>query len=172
MTRSIFRSGVRTLRRCLRAARSSAGNATLELSLVLGLFGIPLLLGIYELAILVHEGIEVSNAAHAGAMYGMMSSTYASDTSGITTAAKAEAADFGPVLTVTPTVYYACSQALSGTQYSTQAAASAVCPSGQANHYLEFVKVTTTASLSAPVHIASLPSSLTVNGSSIMEVEE
>lgn len=156
----------------MRALRETAGNATLELSLVLGLFGIPLFLGIYEMAILIHEGISVSNAAHAGAMYGMMSSTYASDTTGISNAAKAEAADFGPTLTVTPTVYYACSQALTGTQYSTQTAAAAVCPSSASNHYLEFVKVTTAATLATPVHIASLPSSLTVNGSSVMEVEE
>ena len=154
------------------ALRSNAGIATLELALALSFFGTPLLLGTYETSVLVHHSIEVANAAHAGAMYGMMSSTFASDTSGIQSAAQNEASDFGNNLTVTPTIYYVCSEAMTGTQYTTQSAANAACPSGQANHNLEMIQVATSASVTLPVHIAGLPRTLSLNGTSVMEVEE
>lgn len=172
MTRMFSGRMLSVISRLRQGIRGNAGNATLELSLSLSLLGVPLLLGTYESAIVVHDSIEVTNAAHAGAMYGMVSSSYASDNSGITTAAQDEASDFGAGLTVTPTTYYACSSALNGTQYSTQAAASAACPSGATNHYLQFVQVATSATLSLPVHMASLPSTITLSGTSVMEVEE
>jgi hypothetical protein len=156
----------------LNALRGNAGNATLELALALSFFGTPLMLGTYETSVLVHDSIEVVNAAHAGAMYGMMSSTFASDTSGIQSAAQSEASGFGAGLTVTPTIYYVCSQAMTGTQYTTQTAANTACPSGQTNHNLEMIQVATSASVTLPVHIVALPSTLTLSGTSVMEVEE
>jgi Flp pilus assembly protein TadG len=155
-----------------KALRGNAGNATLELALAMSFFGTPLLLGTYETSVLIHHSIEVTNAAHAGALYGMMSSTFASDTSGIQTAAQNEASDFGSGLTVTPTIYYVCSEAMTGTQYTTQAAANTACPAGQTNHNLEMIQVATSASVTLPVHIVGLPRTLTLNGTSVMEVEE
>ncbi|MGC1421489.1 MAG: hypothetical protein WA354_21915 [Terracidiphilus sp.] len=152
--------------------RDDAGNAALELALAFGVFGTPLLLGTSELAILIYDSIELSNSAHAGAMYGMISSTFAGDASGIRSAAQAEAADFGAKVTVTPTIYYACSGAVDGTQYSTQAAAAAVCPANAGNHYLEFVKVASSMNVNPLVQLPGLPTKLTVNGTSIMEVQE
>ena len=94
---------------------NNAGNAALEFAFAFGIFGTPLLLGTTELSLLVYDSIELSNSAHAGAMYGMISSTFAGDTAGIQKAAQGEAADFGTNVTVTPTTYYACSNAVDGT---------------------------------------------------------
>lgn len=164
------------LRKCTRAARrllrDSSGNASIELALAFSCLITPLMLGATEVAFLVYDSIEVSNAATAGAMYGMISSTLASNTSGIESAAQSEASDFGTNLTVTPTVYYACSAALSGTQYTTQSAAAAACPANASNHYLEFVQVNSSATVTPPVRIPGLPANWTLRGQSVMEVQE
>jgi hypothetical protein len=150
----------------------NAGNAALELAFAFGVFGTPLLLGTSELAVVIYDSIELSNCAHAGAMYGMMSSTFAGDTTGIQNAAQAEAADFGTNVTVTPTTYYACSSAVDGTQYSTQTAAEAACPANASNHYLQFVKVVSSMNINPPVKCPGLPKTFTVTGTSVMEVQE
>ena len=160
------------MRRWMKRLRKDSGNAALEFAFAFGLLGTPLILGTSEAAFLVYDSIELSNCAHAGAMYGMMSSTFASDTSGIQTAAQQEAADFGSKVTVTPTTYYACSSAINGTQYSTQSAAAAVCPANTSNHYLEFVNVVSSISVKPPVQMPGLPRTLTISGSSTMEVQE
>ncbi len=67
----------------------------LRFALAFAFFGTPLLLGSSLLALMVYDSIEISNCAHAGAMYAMMSSTFAGDTTGIQNAAQADASDFG-----------------------------------------------------------------------------
>jgi len=152
--------------------RRSDGNATVELALAFSFLLTPIMLGTAEVAFLVYDSIEITNAAHAGAMYGMISSTFAADSSGIQTAAQSEAADFGTNLTVTPNVYYACSASLGGTQYSTQSAAAAACPANASNHYLQFVQVNSSATITPPIQMVGLPKTWTLQGSSTMEVQE
>lgn len=150
----------------------SEGNATVELALAFSVLVTPIMLGTAETAFLVYDSIEISNSAHAGAMYGMISSTFATDTSGIQSAAQSEAADFGSKLNVTPTTYYACSAAIGGTQYTTQSSAAAACPANSSNHYLQFVQVTSSASITPPIQMIGLPKTWTLQGSSTMEVQE
>jgi Flp pilus assembly protein TadG len=147
------------------------GSAVIELAIFLVFLGPLLIFGTAELASLAYASIEISNAAHAGAMYGMQSSTYAANTSVIQTAAQAEAADFGSSLTVTPTIYYACALAQGGTQYSTQAAATSAC-AGSGNHVLEFLQVKTSATVTPPFHVPPLLASYAVSGISVMEVQQ
>lgn len=155
-----------------RILRGTDGSAFVELALLVSFFGAPLLMGTAETGFMLYDSIEVENAAHTGAMYGMMSSTFAADSTGIQSAAREEAPDIGTNLTVTPTTYYACSAAVDGTQYTTQAAASAAC-SGAGNHGLEFVQVAATASVPLPIRVPGiLPSSITLSNTSVMEVEE
>lgn len=157
-----------------RGLGGESGSALVELAVVVAFLGIPLLLGTAEMASLVYDSIEISNAANAGAAYGMQSLTFASNTSGMTTAAQNEASDFGAALSVTPTTYYACSSAIGGTQYtgaSAQSNANAGC-TGTGNHALEFVQVKTSASVTPSIHWLGLPSSFTLTGSSVMEVEQ
>jgi len=168
---SEIRNAFKFLVRRGREMRGDAGGAIVEMALMIGIFGTPMMLATVESATWVYSSIEVSNAAHAGAMYGMTSATLAADTSGITAAARAEATDFGTNLTVTPTVYFACSAAIGGTQYSTQSAAVTAC-TGSGNHALEFLQVSTSASVTPPIHVPGLQQTLTLNGTSVMEVEE
>jgi Flp pilus assembly protein TadG len=170
----IFEKKQSGLRNLLRKFHEDSGNSLLELALILGFFGSPLLIGTAQLAILIYDSIEISNAAHAAAMYGMRSLTYASQTSQMVTAAQSEAVDFGTSLIVTPTTYYACSSAVGGTQYTgtnAQSNASTACTGGT-NHPLEFVQVIAKESVTPVLHFKGLPATITLTGSSVMEVEE
>ncbi|HTW46827.1 MAG TPA: TadE/TadG family type IV pilus assembly protein [Acidobacteriaceae bacterium] len=161
----------RALRAVGRLFRERSGTSILELALILAFFGAPLIVGTAEVGFLVYDSIEISNAAHAGAIYGMQSNTNASNTSVITTAARSEASDFGTNLTVTPTVFWVCSTAESGTQYTTSAAATTAC-TGSTSHPLEYLQVNVSAQATPPIHFPVLPATYTLTGSSIMEVEE
>jgi Flp pilus assembly protein TadG len=149
-----------------------SGNAIIELAFIFSFLIMPLLLGTVEVGYLVYDSIEISNAASAAAMYGMTSSTLASDNADMTTIAQAEATDFGTNLSVTPTTYYVCSNNVGGTQYSganAQTNANAAC-TGAASPALQFVSVKTSASVTPPIHCPGLPTSVTLNGLSVMEV--
>jgi Flp pilus assembly protein TadG len=156
--------------RC-RLLREERGNALVEMALCMTLLGMPLLVGTVELGSMIYTSIEVSNAAHAAAMYGMISSTFAANSSGMVTAGQNEATDLGTNLTVTPTVFFACSNAVNGSQYTTQSAANSACTSGS-NHTLQFVQVNTSVSVTPPIRCPGLPATYTLTGLSVMEVQE
>jgi hypothetical protein len=141
------------------------------MALCIPLVGAPILIGTVESGMVLYDSIELSNAAHAGTAYGMMSSTFAANSSGMTAAARAEAGDLGSLLNVTPTSYFACSQAIAGTEYATQAAANSGC-TGASNHSLEFVQVTTTAAVAVPFRVPGVPNTFNLSATSVMEVEE
>jgi len=154
-----------------RVLADEAGNALIELALVLSLLGIPLLTGTIYFGELLLDSTIVTNAAHAGAEYGMVSSTFAEDSSGIVTAAQEEATGLGVTLNVTPTMYYACSTAIGGTTYSTQVAANTACTGGT-SHSLQFIKVATSATVTPAYAFAGLSKTVTLNSVSVQEVEE
>jgi Flp pilus assembly protein TadG len=156
----------------LRPLRDERGSAIVETALVLALVGLPVLLGTAEVGTWLYSSIEIANAAHAGALYGMTSSAQAISTSAIQSAAQAEAPDFGTNLSVTSSVYYVCSASEGGIQYTSQTAANTACPSNATNHYVQFLKVTASATVSSLVTCPGLPSSISVVRSSVMEVEE
>jgi hypothetical protein len=101
----------------------------------------------------------------------MMSSTFAANSAGMTAAAQGEASDLGSNLIVTPTTYFACSQSIAGTQYTTESAANSAC-TGTSNHSLEFVQVNTSATVAMPFRVPGLPTSFNLIATSVMEVEE
>jgi Flp pilus assembly protein TadG len=158
-----------------RRLRGQDGSAMVELAIIVSILGIPLLIGTGQMGIIVYDSIEVSNAAYVGAEYGMQSLTFAANTTQITAAARAEASDFsGTALTVTPTVYYACALAMGGTQYTgtnAQSNATTAC-TGSDNRAVEFIKVATSVAVTPVVHCPGLPTSFTLTGSSVMEVEQ
>jgi len=159
------------VRRCCRQLQGESGGALVEIALCIPLLGGPILIGTVETGMALYDSIEVSNAAHAGAAYGMMSATYAADSTGMIAAAQGEAGGIGSSLTVTPTAYFACSQSIGGNQYTTQTAANSAC-TGASNHTLEFVRVTTSASVPIPFRVPGLPTSFNLAATSVMEVEE
>jgi Flp pilus assembly protein TadG len=165
--RDAYRLGVRS---GLQRLRDETGSALIEFAFTFAILGVPLLLGTVHFSILLIDSMIVANAAHAGAEYGMQSSTYAADaTDGIQTAAQEDASGLGTTLTVTPTIFYVCSTAISGTQYTTQSAATTACSS---SHALEFLKVAASASVTPVLGFPGFPSTVTVSSNSIMEVEE
>lgn len=148
------------------------GSALVELALVLSIFFPPLLLGVVDMSTVLFSSIEITNAAHTGALYGMTSLASASETSGIQSAAQADAPDFGTNLLVTPTIFYACSASEGGTQYTTTTAAAAACPANAANHYLEFVQVVASTTVTPPFKCPGFPATFNLSSTSVMEVEE
>jgi Flp pilus assembly protein TadG len=155
--------------------RGERGDALIELAFLFSLVGVPLLLGTVQMGFLVYDTVEISNAANAGALYGMQNSAYAASSAGIRSAAQAEAADFGTKLTVTPTTYYACSNAVGGTQYPTssytQGQAATHC-GGTGNQALEFVQVIASAAVTPTIHCPGLPTTYTLTNTAVMEVEQ
>lgn len=151
--------------------RDDAGSALIETAIALGLFGIPLLLGTVYSSFLLTSYIDVTDAAHAGAIYAMRSSTFAEDSTGIVTAAQGDASRFGSSLTVSSSIYYVCSDSQDGTQYATQSDASAAC-TGASTHPLEFVQVTASAPVTPPTTFPGMPKTMTLSSTSAMEVEE
>jgi Flp pilus assembly protein TadG len=160
----------RILRAQLRLLRDDAGSALVELAVMLAILGVPLLLAAAHFAILLTDSIIVANAAHAGAEYGMQSATFAGDTAYIQTEAQDDSG-MGSNLTVTPTVFYVCSSAIGGTQYSTNVAASAACSGGN-NHALEFIQVVASATVTPAVRVPGFADTVTLSSTSTMEVEE
>ena len=148
-----------------------SGDAMVELALTVSLVGVPFLLGMIDMGTVVYSSIEISDAAHAGTMYGMLSSTYAADTSGIQSAARADAPAFGTGLTATPTTYYACSSSIGGTHYTTQAAAVSAC-TGSENHALQFIQVVASAGVTPGFRFPGISKTFTVSSTAVMEVEE
>ena len=151
--------------------REESGSALIELAVVMSLLGVPLLLGTIYTGTLFADYIEITDAAHAGALYAMRSSTYAEDSTGTTAAAQADASDFGTNLTVTPSIYYVCSGAEGGTQYTNQALATAAC-NGGSSHTLEFVQVIASAAVTPSATFPGMSKSMTLSSTSTMEVEE
>jgi len=72
--------------------RNQQGTALVELALSLSVM-ILIMLGIVEFGRVIYTAIEVSNAAHAAVQYGASSSAASADTTGITNAAMADAAN-------------------------------------------------------------------------------
>ena len=160
---------------CVRRLRGESGDALIELAVLFSVLGVPLMMGTAQMGMLAYYSIEIASAANAGALYAMQDSADASSSAGITSAAQAEAADFGTHLTVTPTTFYACTKAVTGTQYPTgtytQAQAQSHC-SGSGNEALEFVQVIARASVTSLIRCPGLPSSYTLTDTSVMEVEQ
>lgn len=154
--------------------RNDRGSALVEAAFAVTFLGMPLLMGTSEVGRVVYQSIEVENAAHGGAAYGAQSTTLAASTSGITTAAQQEAADFGTSLSVTPTIYYVCALSVTGTKYTgTNALSNATTAcTGTGNRPLEFLQVSTSVTVTPIFKFKALPSTFTLKGQSATEVQQ
>ncbi len=159
------------MKRLRELSESDHGTALVELALMVGLLGVPLLLGVGALAPLVYASIEVENAAHTGALYGSQSSTTAVDIIGITTAAQTDVADFTTSLNVVPVTYYACATSVGGTQYSSLSNATSAC-TGTNNHALQFIQVLATLQVTPVIRCPGVPTTWTLSSTSVMEVQQ
>ena len=146
----------------LAAIRDTAGGALVELALVVPIFS-TLLLGASEFARLAYAGIEVTNGARAGVAYGSQSSATAADITGMQTAATNDMPNVSGAAAVAKQ-FWACSSA-PATQYT-----SAPTCTGTGNHVLNYVQVTTTATVNPGIHVPGLPTTYTLQGLAIMRV--
>jgi Flp pilus assembly protein TadG len=142
------------------------GQSLVELALVMPLF-ILILAGTTEFARFAWAAVITSSAARAGAQYGAQNHITASDGPGI----QAQAANDSINLTglsTTSSHYCVCSTATS-TQITCSTALT-TCPAPAT--ILEYVQVNTSATVTPFAHYPGLPTSLTLTGTSIMEVEQ
>ena len=132
-----------------------------------------LLIGSVEFGIVAFGGIEVSNAASAGALYGSQNRANAADNTGITNAARNDAANVTSLNVTAVTQWCACEN---GTAVSVSGAvlcsgfapASCVSPS----RIVEWVQVDTSAGFDPVFHYPGLPPTFTLQGHATMRVAQ
>lgn len=142
-----------------RFAESESGQALLEAAVGMTVC-VTLLLGASEFGRLAYASIEVANAAHAGVQYGAQSHTDAADNAGMQLAATQDAPDVSGI-SATASHFCKCSDGTAST------CAVADCSTSR---IVEYVQVSTTASVDPKIYVPGLPKSYTVTGNAIMQV--
>jgi Flp pilus assembly protein TadG len=154
------------LRRMYCRLRAQDGSSLVEFALVLSFILTPLMLGVLEFGRVAWAEIEVTDAARAGVAYGARNLVTASDLTGMQTAASNDAADkLGGSMTPTASTICKCSDG--NVMKCSNAATSCANP----KHAMEYVQVTTKATIDPLFYVPGLPKTYTVNGSAIMRVQ-
>ena len=141
--------------------RDTRASSVLELALLVPIFS-AFVIGSAQFGLLCYTSIEVSQAARAGVAYGSQSSTTASDTTGMQTAATNAAPNIAG-MTATASQFWVCSNSMS---YHYTAAPT--CTTG--NHSIHYVQVNTSVAANPPFHLSEHPTSYTLTGLAIMRV--
>jgi len=141
--------------------RSARGQSSVELAVAVPLLLLLLLAGI-DFARVFYMSSGVNSAARAGAQYGSQSVITAADSAGMIAAAKTDGTNFSG-LSATATQ---CTCASSTTVTA--------CPSGYCTNAPQatFVQVTTTSVFQTLVNYPGIPSSTTLTGKAIMQVQQ
>ena len=137
--------------------RSESGQTLVEVG-ILGPVMILILFGVVQFGLVAYYSIEVSNAAKAGAQYGMQNGYTAQDSAGIQAAALAAAPDISG-MTVTSSRSCICSDGSAST------CTLGDCPTSQVE---PIVTVNTQASVTPPIKIPGF-SSFTMKGQAIQK---
>jgi len=141
-----------------------SANSIVEVALLMPLL-ILILVGGAELGRLAYAATEVNNAAYAGATFGAKNHGTASDSTDIATAASNDAANVSG-LAATSSISCTCSNGTAIT--CSNAASKCVTPA----RILEFVQVSTTASVSPMFNYPGLSTTWVLHGQATMRVEE
>ena len=139
------------------------GSALVELALITPILT-ALLIGAIDIGRAGYVGVEVQNAAHAGAEYGSLNP---SNTAGITSAAQQSAPNVLNLSVSPPTWGCECSD---GSSYSAQCVATPSCVANntRGSNVVHKVTVTTSAVYKTLAPWPGIPSSLTLYGSATM----
>jgi Flp pilus assembly protein TadG len=142
-------------------ARASSGQSMVEFAIAVGVLSL-LLVVVADFARVFYESVGLQNAARAGAQYGSQSVITAADVNGMEAAATLDGAN---VASLTPTASQCTCE--SGTSVAS-------CPSSycSANSTATFVEVDTSATFKTIVNYPGVPSSLTLTGKAVMQVEQ
>lgn len=162
--------------------RDRQGAALVELALTTPLF-ILLLMGALELGRIAYFAIEVANAARAGASYGALNIGNAGLTSNIQQAAKNDAPDVANLVVVTPGSTCVCETLDSSTNTpsfnpssgttscsSTSIQSCTAESSTSIQNVVEYVTVSTQATVDPLIHVPGLPNTYTLNGYSALRI--
>jgi len=147
------KSGIALLRRDRAASLA-------EMALIIPILCL-VLFGLIDFGRAYYLGIEVTNAAYAGAAYGAVNST---DIQGMESAATADAANV-PNMTATATYGCECSD---GTNQVSLCSTTPSCP----NNVINYVTVTTSASYKPIFPWPGLPSTLPLAGTATMRASQ
>lgn len=148
-----------------KAFRSSEdGSALVELALSLPLLSL-MLLGAVEFARVAYASIEVTNAAHSGALYAASGIGEATDSTGVTNAASADSPNLFGGNAVTATLLSpTCTCA--NTKYTPSSCSDNVTCQSNNSAMVTTITVQTTTTYSPIIHIPGGSSSYTLHGQS------
>lgn len=166
MTRTVLAycgAGIRW-KRFSGAIRGNSANSIVEVALLMPLL-VMILIGAAELGRVAYAAVEVNNAAYAGAAFGAQNHGTASDSTDIATAATNDGANVSG-LTATSSVSCTCSNGTSIT--CSNAASNCTTPA----RILEFVQVSTTASVSPLFNYPGISTTWVLHGQATIRVEE
>jgi len=152
----------RILRLLRRAFRSNRGHAFVELALLMPIFTL-VIVGSAEFARLAFAGIEVRDAARAGAEYGAQNHGTAQNTSGMQSAATNDSPNVTNI-TAAASTFCTCSNGTSVTCANAASNCSA--------RIAEYVQVDTSAVVNPTFHVPGLPSTYTLKGRAVIRVEQ
>jgi len=147
----------------LKLACSERGSSLVEFALIIPVLSL-LLLGAIDFGRAYYLGIEVSNAARAGAQYGAGNPT---DTAGMQTAANKDAPDVSGGLTFSPTPAWGC-ECSDGTSQQASCAPVPTC----VNNVVKYVQVNTSATYTTLIPWPFIPSSIPMSGQATIRVAQ
>ncbi len=165
------RKGQRGLARTAEILRSNAGQAMLELALLLPML-LLLTMGVIEMGRYMYIYILVGNAARAGAAYGAQSLGQSVDTADIQTAAQNDFQNNGQTgLAVASTTSCGCDSGgtVTGAICSTVTNPSAGTCSGS-GHWVVMVSVTASGTFNSLFNYPGIPASIDVSNTATMRV--
>ncbi len=137
------------------------GSALIEFSLLI-MSLMLITLGVFNFGLAIQQGMSVSAAAHAGAVYGATEGNY-QNTSGMQTAALAAAKGISSTVTATATSWCTCTDGS-----TTAVACNSLC--NTYNPPFAYVTVTTSATIPLLFRFANLPLTIPLSGSSTLRV--
>lgn len=162
--------------------RDNRGAALVELAVTTPLF-VLLMMGALELGRIAYFAIEVENAARAGASYGAVNIGNANLTTTIQQAAKNDAPDVSDLIVVSPGSLCVCetinpstnAPSFSPSSGTTSCTSSTITSctadsSTSIQSVVEYVTVSTSASIDPLIHLPGLPTTYTLSGYSAMRI--
>jgi Flp pilus assembly protein TadG len=141
--------------------QSESGTSLIEFAIIAPLL-IFLLIGLIEVGRYTYFAIVIANAARAGVSYGSQNTSTAQDTTGMQTAALADATSI-PQVSASPT--YFCANSSTSTPTPT------ACPaSGPTPPVYYYVEVTTSGTFKSLLHYPGIPNNVPITSTAVMRV--
>jgi Flp pilus assembly protein TadG len=145
-----------------RWADDECGASIVEMAFLLPIL-LLLLIGLIDFGRAYYLSTEVSSAASAGALYGCQNTAAAQDTTGIKSAAIADAPNVSGLTVPTVSVVCECSGSTASVSCTTPGCSSS-------SHMIEWLTVGTSATYKPLFPYPGIPSSITLSGQATMRV--